>query len=231
MISCRRSLCSSTSCLNRKNHSGHNKALLNSTSFLSFFKLLQHKKKSYNAIKRAACSTVRKGTRYNKNLRWWFTRQHLFQLVSQRFNKWRVPCLKKICQRFFFLPGSRKRKPFKSGTRLSITYLPGQEVSLQLFACLYSPVQFWPPSAGTGLEQVLLLDCDPVPHVLLHVVQVDQRLNPPFTKIETVLNLTEFSGARSARSVVLWVRKFGYLCIQEIWFWQNRPYGRPPHHV
>ena len=100
---------------------------------------------------------------------------------------------------FFFLPGSRKRKPFKSGTRLSITYLPGQEVSLQLFACLYSPVQFWPPSAGTGLEQVLLLDCDPVPHVLLHVVQADQRLNPPFTKIETVLILTEFSGARSAQ--------------------------------
>ena len=128
---------------------------------------------------------------------------------------------------FFFLPGSRKRKPFKSGTRLSITYLPGQEVSLQLFACSYSPVQFWPPSAGTGLEQVLLLDCDPVPHVLLHVVQADQRLNPPFTKIETVLILTEFSGARSAHSVVLWVRKFGYLCIQEMMLWsmdccQNR---------
>ena len=68
------------------------------------------------------------------------------------------------------------------------------------------------------MEQVLLLDCDPVPHVLLHVVQADQRLNPPFTKIETVLILTEFSGARSARRVVLWVTKFGYLCIQEIWF-------------
>ena len=96
---------------------------------------------------------------------------------------------------FFFFTRLTKKKAFKSGARLSITYLPGQEVSLQLFACLYSPVQFWPPSAGTGLEQVLLLDCDPVPHVLLHVVQVDQRLNPPFTKIETVLNLTEFSGA------------------------------------
>ena len=114
LISCRRSLCSSTSCLNRKNHSGHNKALLNSTSFLSFFKLLQHKKKSYNAIKRAACSTVRKGTRYNKNLRWWFTRQHLFQLVSQRFNKWRAPCLKKICQRFFFFyPAHEKESLLK----------------------------------------------------------------------------------------------------------------------
>ena len=109
-----------------------------------------------------------------------------------------------------------KRKAFKSETRLSITYLPGQEVSLQLFACSYSPVQFWPPSAGTGLEQVLLLDCDPVPHVLLHVVQADQRLNPPFTKIKTVLILIELSGARSARSVAPWVRKFGSLCIQEI---------------
>lgn len=124
-----------------------------------------------------------------------------------------------------------KKKAFKNETRLSITYLPGQEVSLQLFACSYSPVQFWPPSAGTGLEQVLLLDCDPVPHVLLHVVQADQRLNPPFTKIKTVLILIELSGARSARSVAPRVRKFGSLCIQEIWFWQNRPYVRPPHHV
>ena len=57
------------------------------------------------------------------------------------------------------------------------------------------------------MEQVLLLDCDPVPHVLLHVVQADQRLKPPFTKIETVLILDEMSGARSARCVAQWIRK------------------------
>ena len=54
-------------------------------------------------------------------------------------------------------------------------------MSLQLFAWLESPVQLCPPLAGVGLLQSLLLDWEPVPHVLLHVVQADHKSKPPST--------------------------------------------------
>ena len=46
--------------------------------------------------------------------------------------------------------------------------------------------------------------------------------------------LAELSRARSARSGLPWLRKFGYLCIQKIWVLGKspvRPYVRPPLHV
>ena len=61
------------------------------------------------------------------------------------------------------------------------SYSPGQALIWQLFDCLNSPSQFFPPCLGLGFLQSRFLTLVPVPHVLLHGDQALHSEKPPFT--------------------------------------------------
>lgn len=52
---------------------------------------------------------------------------------------------------------------------------------LQVLVCLFTPVQCLPLYAGGGLVQVLVRNCDPVPHDLEQAHHLPQGPQPPFT--------------------------------------------------
>lgn len=60
-------------------------------------------------------------------------------------------------------------------------HLPGQYFVPHCRVSLLTPVQFSPPKDGGGLEQVLLRDWLPPPHVTEQVSQGDQTDQLPFT--------------------------------------------------
>lgn len=50
-----------------------------------------------------------------------------------------------------------------------MNYVPGQLIVLQLAVSDDDPTQLLPPFDGAGFVHVLVLDCVPVPHVLVQV--------------------------------------------------------------
>ena len=63
-----------------------------------------------------------------------------------------------------------------------INHVPGQAAVLQSFVSDAEPSQLLPPPDGAGLLHVLVLDCCPVPQVLVQVEYSDHVAHMPLTK-------------------------------------------------
>jgi len=57
--------------------------------------------------------------------------------------------------------------------------LIGQGWVLHSTVSFVAPEQFMPPCLGDGLEQLLVLTLEPLPHDLEQLVKLDHELNPP----------------------------------------------------
>ena len=75
---------------------------------------------------------------------------------------------------------------------LNEVILPGHALVLQFLNSVDNPSHLFPPPVGTGLEQVRVLYCSPVPQLTVQVEYASQELHRPWTvyikKIHILLN-------------------------------------------